>query len=195
MAEDLHHRKLAEETVTILDRYTEFRSAYQVSFSLAEPGADGLPRIAAHFSRTDGTPFAESEDPLDRRFAHLKDQTAIVRPFYFCATRAKGPWDEAPANEFRDIDFDFAAIVGYGIDEAGEVYVRSLFFLPTDGLIARRKPDEDGVWRRLPLATYFVSQLSLDPRKDFARFLYLAERVCEGLAYQYDKMGYFYSCQ
>ena len=40
-----------------------------------------------------------------------------------------------------------------------------------------------------------MSQLSLDPRKDFARFLYLAERVCEGLAYQYDKMGYFYSCQ
>ena len=64
--------------------------------------------------------------------------------------------------------------------------------LSTDALLERQQPGEDGAYH-LPLATYYVHHLSLDPRKNFARFLYLAERMTEALEYQYDKMGYFYS--
>ena len=92
-----------------------------------------------------------------------------------CAT----PWAEADANEFTDVDFDYAAILGYGIDQDGKPFLKALYFVPTDALLERQSPDENGVWK-LPLATYYVHQLSLEPRNKFARFLYLIERICEG---------------
>ena len=67
-----------------------------------------------------------------------------------------------------------------------------LYFLPTDASWPVRSPAPDGTWH-LPLATYYVHQISLDPRKKFARFLYLVERITEALEYQYDKTGGFFS--
>ena len=121
---------------------------------------------------------------------HLKDASVRIRPFFLpmCAT----PWAEADANEFTDVDFDYAAILGYGIDQDGKPFLKALYFVPTDALLERQSPDENGVWK-LPLATYYVHQLSLEPRNKFARFLYLIERICEAMEYQYDKMGYYYS--
>ena len=79
-----------------------------------------------------------------------------------------------------------------GLDGEGKAFLKAVYFLPTDALIEGQAPGEDGLWH-FPLATYYVHHLSLDPRKNFARFLYLAERMTEALEYQYDKMGYFYS--
>ena len=188
-----HRAALTEQAAAALDLYKDFPSNYRVSFSVAEPGPDGFPRIAAKLERPDGTPFAESGDPLDRKLAHLKDQTVIVRPFYL--PKMRNQWDESDANSFKDIDFDYVAILGYGPGEDGGVKLVSLDFLPTDTLLDGRVPDEDGVWRDLRLATHFVSQLSLNPHQKYARFLYLAERMSEGLEYQFDTYGYFFSNQ
>lgn len=184
-----HRAALAEQAVEILNRYHEFPSNYEVTFSLGRPDANGLPRIAAKLVRPDGVPFAESKDPVDQKIAHLKDQTAVVRPFYLA--KARRDWDDTGANEFTNVDFDYAAIIGYGPTEDG-VEVKSLYFVPTEALLDRQQPGEDGVWR-LRLATYYVSQLSLEPRKKFAKFLYLSQRMREALEYQYDQMGFFYS--
>lgn len=186
-----HRQVLAEQAVEILNRYTGFPSAYKVSFTLGQPTEEGLPRITARLERTDGRPFAESDDPLDKKFAHLKDQTVAIRPFYFPMMKAE--FDESEANAFSTVDFDYAAIIGYRKDEAGNYYVKALYYPPTDALLDRQKPGEDGVWRKLPLATFNSHQLSLDPRQKFARFLYLAERMSEALEYQYDKCGFFFS--
>ncbi len=135
--------------------------------------------------------FTELNDPLDQKLAHLKDQTAIVRPFYL--PKMRNDWDESDVNCFKDVDFDYAAILGYGPGEDGGLKLTSLYFLPTDTLLDGRAPDEDGVWRDLRLASHFVSQMSLNPRQKYAKFLYLAERMSEGLEYQFDKYGYFFS--
>ena len=76
--------------------------------------------------------------------------------------------------------------------DAGETSIK-VKFAPTDTLLDGRAPDEDGVWRDLRLGSHFVSQMSLDPHQKYARFLYLAERMSEGLEYQFDKYGYFFS--
>ena len=181
-----HHTALLEEAVTVLNRYTPFSSQHRVTFS---QGADG--RLAGRLERTDGTPIPDSPLPLDRKLAQLKDQTVVIRPFYLPMSRT--PWDEGEANAFTAVDFDYAAILGYGVDGEGKAFLKAVYFLPVDALLAGRKAGPDGVWK-LPLATYAVHHLSLDPRKNFARFLYLAERMTEALEYQYDKMGYYYSC-
>ena len=186
-----HRADLAAQAAAVLDLYRDFPSNYRVSFSVAENGADGFPRIAARLERPDGAPFAGSDDPLDRKLAHLKDQTAIVRPFYL--PKMRNDWDESDVNCFKDVDFDYAAILGYGPGEDGGLKLTSLYFLPTDTLLDGRAPDEDGVWRDLRLASHFVSQMSLNPRQKYAKFLYLAERISEGLEYQFDKYGYFFS--
>ena len=51
------------------------------------------------------------------------------------------------------------------------------------------------MYKRQPLGTINANRLSIDPRKSFARFLYLAERMGEALEYQYDKQGFFHSCR
>ena len=186
-----HRADLAAQAAAVLDLYRDFPSNYRVSFSVAENGADGFPRIAARLERPDGAPFAGSDDPLDQKLAHLKDQTAIVRPFYL--PKMRNDWDESDVNCFKDVDFDYAAILGYGPGEGEEIKLVSLYFVPTDTLLAGRAPDEDGVWRDLRLASHFVSQMSLNPRQKYAKFLYLAERMSEGLEYQFDKSGYFFS--
>ena len=186
-----HRADLAAQAAAVLDLYRDFPSNYRVSFSVAENGADGFPRIAARLERPDGAPFAGSDDPLDRKLAHLKDQTAIVRPFYL--PKMRNDWDESDVNCFKDVDFDYAAILGYGPGEDGGLKLTSLYFLPTDTLLDGRAPDEDGVWRDLRLGSHFVSQMSLNPRQKYAKFLYLAERMSEGLEYQFDKYGYFFS--
>ena len=186
-----HRADLAAQAAAVLDLYRDFPSNYRVSFSVAENGADGFPRIAARLERPDGAPFAGSDDPLDRKLAHLKDQTAIVRPFYL--PKMRNDWDESDVNCFKDVDFDYAAILGYGPGEDGGLKLTSLYFLPTDTLLDGRAPDEDEVWRDLRLASHFVSQMSLNPRQKYAKFLYLAERMSEGLEYQFDKYGYFFS--
>ena len=186
-----HRADLAAQAAAVLDLYRDFPSNYRVSFSVAENGADGFPRIAAKLERPDGAPFAGSDDPLDQKLAHLKDQTAIVRPFYL--PKMRNDWDESDVNCFKDVDFDYAAILGYGPGEGEEIKLVSLYFLPTDTLLDGRAPDEDGVWRDLRLASHFVSQMSLNPRQKYAKFLYLAERMSEGLEYQFDKYGYFFS--
>ena len=186
-----HRADLAAQAAAVLDLYRDFPSNYRVSFSVAENGADGFPRIAARLERPDGAPFAGSDDPLDRKLAHLKDQTAIVRPFYL--PKMRNDWDESDVNCFKNVDFDYAAILGYGPGEDGGLKLTSLYFLPTDTLLDGRAPDEDGVWRDLRLASHFVSQMSLNPRQKYAKFLYLAERMSEGLEYQFDKYGYYFS--
>ena len=186
-----HRADLAAQAAAVLDLYRDFPSNYRVSFSVAENGADGFPRIAAKLERPDGAPFAGSDDPLDQKLAHLKDQTAIVRPFYL--PKMRNDWDESDVNCFKDVDFDYVAILGYGPGEGEEIKLVSLYFLPTDTLLDGRAPDEDGVWRDLRLASHFVSQMSLNPRQKYAKFLYLAERMSEGLEYQFDKYGYFFS--
>ena len=186
-----HRADLAAQAAAVLDLYRDFPSNYRVSFSVAENGADGFPRIAAKLERPDGAPFAGSDDPLDQKLAHLKDQTAIVRPFYL--PKMRNDWDESDVNCFKNVDFDYAAILGYGPGEDGGLKLTSLYFLPTDTLLDGRAPDEDGVWRDLRLASHFVSQMSLNPRQKYAKFLYLAERMSEGLEYQFDKYGYFFS--
>ena len=188
-----HRAALTEQAAASLDLYRDFPSNYQVTFAVAQPGPDGFPRIAAKLERPDGAPFAGSADPLDQKLAHLKDQTVVVRPFYL--PKMRNLWDESDANCFRDIDFDYVAILGYGPGEGDAPKLTSLYFLPTDTLLDGRAPDEDGVWRDLRLATHFVSQLSLNPHQKYARFLYLAERMSEGLEYQFDTYGYFFSNQ
>ena len=121
---------------------------------------------------------------------HLKDQTLVIRPFFL--PMAKSPWEESDANDFTQVNFDYAAILGYGVTPEGTSFMKALYFLPTDALLAGQKPRPDGTWH-LPLATYYVHQISLDPRKKFARFLYLVERITEALEYQYDKTGGFFS--
>lgn len=186
-----HRADLTAQAAAALDLYRDFPSNYQVSFSVGQPGPDGFPRIAAKLVRPDGAPFAGSSDPLDQKLAHLKDQTVVVRPFFL--PKMRNNWDESDANSFRDVDFDYAAILGYGPGEGDALKLTSLYFLPTDTLLDGRAPDEDGVWRDLRLATHFVSQMSLNPHQKYARFLYLAERMSEGLEYQFDKYGYFFS--
>lgn len=181
---------LTEQAAAALHLYHDFPSNYQVSFAVAPPGADGFPRISARLERPDGLPLNQSDDPLDRKLAHLRDQTVVVRPFFL--PKMRNLWDESDVNCFRDIDFDYAAILGYGPEGEG-VKLVSLYFLPTDTLLDGRAPDEDGVWRDLRLGSHFVSQMSLNPRQKYAKFLYLAERMSEGLEYQFDKYGYFFS--
>lgn len=182
-----HRAALTAAAVDILNRYTPFSSDHRVTFSLTSEGG----RIAGHLARTDGTPFAQSAAALDGKLAHLRDQTALIRPFF--VPMAKSPWSEDEANDFSQVDFDYAAILGYGVDPQGEAFLKALYFLPTDALLAGRTPRSDGLFH-LPLATYYVHQLSLDPRKKFARFLYLVDRMTEALEYQYDKVGYYFSC-
>lgn len=186
-----HRLALARQAVETLNRYTHFHSNYQVSFSLAEPDEKGLPRIHAKFERFDGVPFVESAVPADRKYAHLKDQTVVIRPFFFPMMKAE--FDETEANQFDAVDFDYAAIVGYGRDGEGNCVMKVLYFPPTDALLAGHKPDEDGVWRSIRVPTYYLHKLNIDPRRTVTRHLFLAERVSEALEYQYDKYGFFFS--
>lgn len=186
-----HRLALAQQAVETLNCYTDFHSDYQVTFALAQPDEKGLPRIAARFTRFDGVPFAESAAALDKKFTHLKDQTVALRTFFFPMMKAE--FDEAEANQFDVVDFDYAAILGYGKDGDGNYILKALYLPPTDAFLTGHKPDEDGVWRSIRVPTYHMHRLSLDPRKTFTRHLYLAERFSEGLEYQYDKFGFFYS--
>lgn len=183
-----HRAALAEEAVTVLNRYRDFSSTYALSAALA-PEEDGQPRIAITLTRPDGTPFAQSQDPADQKLARLRDQTVVVRPFYL--PQMKNLWDETDANVFQTVTFDYAAILGYAQREDGTLFIKNLYFPPADALLSGQSPKEDGYHIRL--ATFNAYRLSLDPRKTFARFLYLAERMGEALEYQYDKLGYFYS--
>lgn len=180
---------LAAEAVEILNRYRDFSSNYALSAALA-PEVDGQPRIAVTLTRPDGVPFAQSEDKADQKLAHLKDQTVVVRPFYL--PQMKNLWDESDANLFSAVDFDYAAILGYGQREDGSLFIKNLYFPAADAFLHGASPKEDGLYH-IHLATFNASRLSVDPRKTFARFLYLAERMGEALEYQYDKMGFFYS--
>lgn len=182
--QDTHRDALLEEAVRVLNRYTHFSSTHRVTFTRTGD------RLAAHLERADGTPIPQSQAPLDQKLAHLKDQTVVIRPFFLSMTDS--PWEEDAVNAVPALDFDYAAVLGYGLDEEGNAFLKAIYFLPTDALIDHQAPGEDGLWH-FPLATYYVHHLSLDPRKNFARFLYLAERMTEALEYQYDKMGYFYS--
>lgn len=179
-----HHASLLEEATKTLNLYTPYAAQRQVTFTLEGD------RIIGHVTRTDGTPIPESTDPLDQKLARLPDQRVVIRPFFL--PMAKSPWDEKAANEFSTVDFDYAAVLGYGVSPEGQAFLKGLYFLPTDALLAGHKPGEDGLWH-LRLATYYVHQLSLDPRKKFARFLYLVERITEAMEYQYDKYGFYYS--
>lgn len=181
-----HREALVEEAVTILKRYEHFSSNYQAAFSRVP----GQLRIAARLTRPDGVPFAESQDPTDRKLANLPDQTAVIRPFFL--PQMKNLWDESEVNEFQTVDFDFAAILGYDQREDGTLYIKNLYFPSADAFLTGRKPDGQGTYR-IPLGTFNANRLSIDPRKTFARFLYLAERMGEALEYQYDKQGRFHA--
>lgn len=179
-----HHDGLLDEALDCLNRYTPFAAQRQVTFTREGD------RLAAHITRTDSAPIPDSADPLDQKLAHLPGQKVVIRPFFF--PMAKSPWQDKAANEFTTVDFDYAAILGYGLNPDGQAFLKGLYFLPTDALLDGQTPGEDGVWRIRP-ATYYVHQLSLDPRKKFARFLYLVERITEAMEYQYDKCGFFFS--
>ena len=186
-----HWQGLTEKTVAVLRQYEHFKSQYAVSFSMATPDEKGLPRIQARFSRSDGVPFSESGEPRDKKYAALPNgDTVILRPFYM--PMCKSPWEEGEANQFITPDFDYALVLGYGIQD-GEDYLKALYMLPADAMLCNVKPDEDGVYRKLRLPSFFVYQMSLDPRTKFSRHLYLGERFCEALEYQMDKYGRFFS--
>lgn len=182
---------LTEQGLEVLKKYEEFGSEHLVSFSLGERDDAGVIRIKAHLVRRDGTSFADSKDPLDQKMTGLRNQDIIIRPFFLPMTKVE--WDNSDVNDLKAIDFDYAVILGYGRDAEGEYFLKKLYLLPTDAMLAGLKPDEDGVWRKLPLSTYYVHQMSLEPRTKFARFLYLVKRLCEAMEYQYDKCGWFYS--
>ena len=188
---NIHRVDLAEKATAILNLYTPFKTDYQVSFTMAEADEKGLPRIAAKLVRSDGVPFDQSSAVMDKKLRHMKDQTAIIRPFYLPAMKAE--FDETEANEFDCLDFDYAAIIVYNKDAEGNYAVKGLYFLPTDAFIHAKKPDADGVWRKMALGSYRMHQLSLDPRQKFARSLYLALRMSEALEYEYDKYGFYFS--
>ena len=183
-----HRAALAEAAVAVLNRYQDFPSTYALSAALA-PAVDGQPRIAVTLTRPDGTPFAQSPDPLDQKLANLDRQQVVVRPFYL--PQMKNLWDESDANLFQTVDFDYAAILGYAQGEDGALFLKNFYFLPAEAFLNGQAPKEDGY--HIPLASFNAYRLSLDPRKTFARFLYLAERMGEALEYQYDQMGVFYS--
>lgn len=185
-----HRLALAEEAVEILKRYEHFSSNYQAAFSLDPDAPADAPRILAKLTRPDGVPFAESSEGADQKLARLKDQTAVIRPFYL--PQMKHLFDEDSANQFSTPDFDFAAILGYAQNESGDFFIKNIYFPSTDAFLTRHDPDEHGVYH-IPLGTFNASRLSIDPRKSFARFLYLAERMGEALEYQYDKQGFFHS--
>lgn len=188
---NIHRMELAEKATAILNLYTPFKTDYQVSFAMAEADEKGLPRINAKLVRTDGVPFAESNTSMDKKLRHMKDQTAVIRPFYLPAMKAE--FDETEANEFDTLDFDYAAIIVYNKDAEGNYAVKGLYFLPTDAFIHAKKPDADGVWRKMGLGSYRMHQISLDPRQKFARSLYMALRMSEALEYEYEKYGFFFS--
>ena len=171
-----HRAGLVREAAEILHRYNPYAAERRVTFQTAENGW-----LTARLERTDGQPLAQSANPIDQKLAHLKDQTLVIRPFFL--PMAKSPWEESDANDFTQVNFDYAAILGYGVSPEGTSFMKALYFLPTDALLAGQKPRPDGTWH-LPLATYYVHQISLDPRKKFARFLYLVERITEALEYQ-----------
>jgi hypothetical protein len=183
-----HRQDLMEQALECLDRYTDFKSDYKVSFSLD----GGTGRLAARLERSDGVPLAQGTTETDRKLAKLKDQTVVIRPFFL--PMCSSPWkdEDASANLFSQVDFDYAAILGYKLDDQGKAVLHALYYPSTDALLFRRQPGEDGLWR-IPIATFNAFHLSLDPRKKFAKFLYLAERMSEALAYQIDKAGYFFS--
>ena len=184
---------LVQQGLEVLKQYEEFGSEHLVRFSMGEWAEDGQLRIKAHLVRRDGVAFADSADPLDQKLAHLKNQDVLIRPFFL--PMAPAEWNESEANDLPSIDFDYAVILGYGRNPDTGYFLKKLYFLPTDALLIGRQPDEDGVWRKLPLSTYYVHQMSLDPRHKFARFLYLVKRICEAMDYQYDKCGWFYSAR
>ena len=179
-----HHDGLLDEALDCLNRYTPFAAQRQVTFTRE---GTGWPPTSP---RTDGAPIPDSADPLTKKLAHLPGQKVVIRPFFF--PMAKSPWQDKAANEFTTVDFDYAAILGYGLNPDGQAFLKGLYFLPTDALLDGQTPRRRRVWRIRP-ATYYVHQLSLDPRKKFARFLYLVERITEAMEYQYDKCGFFFS--
>ena len=186
-----HWEALTAQALKALKCYEHFKSQYEVRFFQAAPDAKGRPRIAAQFLRTDGVPFCESDVPREKKYAALPEgQTVILRPFYM--PMCHSPWDESEANQFTEPDFDYVLVLGYGRKDE-EDFLKSLYMLPADALLSNIKPDEDGVYRRLRLASFFVYQMSLDPRVRFSRHLYLGERFCEALEYQYDKYGQYFS--
>lgn len=186
-----HWDTLAAEALASLRLYEHFKSQYEVRFSLAAPDEKGLPRLAARFLRVDGVPFRESELAREKKYAALPEgQTVILRPFYLPMCKAE--WDESEANQFTQPDFDYALVLGYGRKD-GEEFLKSLYMMPADALLCNAAPDGDGVYRKLHLASFFMYQMSLDPRVKFSRHLYLGERFCEALEYQYDKYGRYFS--
>ena len=74
ISQDTHRDTLLEEAVQVLNRYTHFSSTHRVTFARAGD------RLTAHLERADGTPIPQSDTPLDRKLAHLKDQTVVIRP-------------------------------------------------------------------------------------------------------------------
>lgn len=187
-----HRETLTAQAIEILNRYSDFSSAYRVTFAPAPAGPEGQPRIAARFDRVEDVPLPHgAPEKLEEKLAKLKDHTAILRPFFMPTSRT--PWDETEANKITGVDFDYASIIGYKVVGEDAVETTKLYLPPVSAFLEGRKPDENGVWPRIPLPTFYFHQLSLDPRQKFAKFLYLAERMSEGLAYQIDKVGYFYS--
>ena len=186
-----HRERLVEQAIEALKQYEHFTSDYEVRFSSAEPDKKGLPRIKAVFRRTDGVPFSESQNPRDRNYAALPGgDTVILRPFYMamCAS----PWDESEANQFTEPDFDYAVVLGYGKKD-DEEFLKALYMMPADALLSNITADSDGVYRKLRLASFFVYQMSLNPRTKFSRHLYLGERFSEALEYQLERYGRYFS--
>ncbi len=128
-----HRAGLVREAAEILNRYTPYAAERRVTFQTAENGW-----LTARLERTDGQPLAQSANPIDQKLAHLKDQTLVIRPFFL--PMAKSPWEESDANDFTQVNFDYAAILGYGVTPEGTSFMKALYFLPTDALLAGQKP-------------------------------------------------------
>lgn len=59
-----HRAALVEAATAVLNEYTPFKSHHKVSFHTDD--TQPTPWIIGQLERTDGTPIADSTDPLDR---------------------------------------------------------------------------------------------------------------------------------
>ena len=90
----------------------------------------------------DGTPIPQSDTPLDQKLAHLKDQTVVIRPFFL--PMANSPWDEEAVNTFTQVDFDYAAVLGYGVNPEGKAYLKASTSCPPTRCWSASSPGRTG---------------------------------------------------
>ena len=96
----------------------------RVTFQTAENGW-----LTARLERTDGQPLAQSANPIDQK-AGPSEGPDPGDPSLLSPHGQKVPWEESDANDFTQVNFDYAAILGYGVTPEGTSFMKALYFLP-----------------------------------------------------------------